>query len=391
VVPFEEAEAIDDLTVEVRMNQPWVAFPALLTAQAGVVPSPAQLDDPQDGPRNPVGTGPFVFDSWTSGDRFTATRNESYWREGLPHLDGVEFRVIPDADSRLQALQATNIHVMHTSDPESISRMIDESDNGDYQLLVSDGEGEESFVMLNLEAPPLDDLRVRQALAMATDRQEYIDLTAAGLPAPADSLFTSESKWYTSTDYPAFDPRAAAALVEEYEAEKGEIKFELATTNSTDNQRSITQLADMWAEVGIEATPKQVDQNTLIVDALGGRYQANLWRQFGAVEPDADAHWWMSDSTLNFANIADDEVDAAIDEGRTSADEATRKAAYAKLQRRFNELLPYIWLHHSVWGVGYGNDVHGITATFPDDPDHTIPMGGNFTAVHLLTEMWLDG
>jgi ABC-type transport system substrate-binding protein len=349
------------------------------------------LDDPENGPRNPVGTGPFVFESWVIGDRFVATKNPDYWREGLPYLDGVEFRIVPDVDTRVQALRADNVDIMHTSDPESITQMQTESDNGDYQLEVSDGEGEESFVMLNLESPPLDDLRVRRALAHATDRETYVATTAGGLPQVADSLFTPDSPWYAATDYPAFDLGAAQALVDEYEAENGEIVIDLATTTSPDNQRSIALLADMWAEVGIEAVPANYEQNTFIVDALGGRYQANLWRQFGAIDPDSDAHWWRSDSTLNFARIKDDEVDEALRLGRESADTATRVEAYAALQERFNELLPYIWLHHSVWAVAYQNDVHGVTASFPDDPESRIPMGGNFTAVHLLTEMWKDG
>ncbi len=389
IAPIESVEAIDDLTATVHMSQPWASFPAVLTAQIGVVPSPAMLEDP-DGSRNPVGTGPFEFEGWTNGDRWSGTKNESYWREGLPRLDRVEFRIIPEADTRMQALQSGDVDIMHTSFPELIVRMQDESDAGDYQIQVSAGEGEESFVMLNLEAPPLDDLRVRKALALATDRQAYIDATAEGLPPQATSLFTPESHWFSDTGYPDYDPAAAQELVKEYEAENGPISFDLEAGQSTSNERAIAQLADMWSQVGIEANPSVSEQNAFIVAALGGNYQANLWRQFGAVDPDADAHWWRSDSTLNFARIKDDEVDEALLLGRSSDDVATREEAYATLQQRFTDLLPYIWLHHSIWAIGYQNDVHGVTATFPDGSDHTIPMGGNFTAVHLVTEMWKD-
>lgn len=390
ISPIEAVTAVDDLTVEVTMNQPWVAFPAVLTAQVGVIPAPSMLDDKVDGASNPVGTGPFVFESWTQNEVWVGTRNENYWRDGLPYLDGVELRVVPEVESRLQALQGGDLDIMHSSAPSIIKRMQEDAENDLYEVLLSDGEGEESFIMLNMEKPPLDDQRVRTALAMATDRQRYIEGAADGLPPAADSLFTPESEWYSETEYPEYNPADARALIDEYETEVGPVEIELGTTNSTDNERSISLIGDMWADVGVDVEPVLLEQNTFIVEALGGNYQANLWRQFGAVDPDADSHWWRSDSTLNFARLKDPGVDEALLRGRSSEDPADRKEAYKQLQERFNLLIPYVWLHHSIWAVGFQNEVHGIAASFPDS-EHQVPMGGNFTAVHLLTEMWKDG
>jgi ABC-type transport system substrate-binding protein len=407
VVPIVNAEATDDRTVVVTMDQAWVAFPNALTAQIGFIPGPSVLadaqvgdapppDDPEDS-RNPVGTGPFEFVSWQPNVSSEWKKYDGYWREGLPYIDDLEFQTVLENQSRKDSLTSGTIDMFHTSDPETIQDMRDVARAGEVQIVEDRGEGEEGFVMLNVQTPPFDNLEVRRALALATDSETYTTVVDGGVPQVARGPFKPSSPWFAETDYPDYDQAAAQELVAQLEAEMGPISFVLATTPSAENQQAVQQLQSQWQAAGFEVAIETKDQTNFIGDALQKKYQANLWRQFGAPDPDTDAVWWQSEAAegsldLNFAGNKNPAIDAALEEGRTNPDPEARKAAYAEFQRLLNEDLPYIWLNHSVWAVVAGNDVRGITNGPLPDGEESVPMGGQgtFGGVHRLTQTWLD-
>ena len=146
-------------------------------------------------------------------------------------------------------------------------------------------------------------------------------------------------------------------------------------------------LQDMWKQAGITVTIKQVEQSQFINLALLGKYQAYLWRQFGEPDPDADVVWWSSRTaapigslSLNFARNKDPQIDADLEKGRTSSNEADRVAAYQDIAKQFAKDVPYVWLDETLWQVASKKNVHGILDwTLPDGSpgvDHTI--GGLF-------------
>jgi len=397
LAPYVETVVEDDLTAVVKLNQPWVAFPSALTSQIGFIPAPAMLDA-DTGSRNPIGTGPFAFESWTPDSAFKTTANKDYWRDGLPYLDGVEFRPFKEAQSRANALKGKTINMMHTSNAETIVDFRNLARRGDVQIVEDRGESEESFVMLNVASPPLDDVRVRQAIAFATDTATYNAVSNKNVPEIARGPFNPRSPWYLDdTGYPEFDLERATALIDEVTAEKGTVSFSLGTTPSPENQQSVALLQQMWRDAGMDVTITTTDQSQFIGDALAGNYQANLWRQFGASDPDVDQIWWTSDSTegalnLNFARNTNPLIDEALQKGRRNADPAVRIEAYHDFQRLLAEDLPYIWLSHTLWAVVAANDVRGITNGPLPDGQESLPMGGQgtFSGVHRLTQTWIE-
>ncbi|HEY4028533.1 MAG TPA: ABC transporter substrate-binding protein, partial [Candidatus Dormibacteraeota bacterium] len=96
---LDKVTVVDPMTVMVTTKSPWVPFPIYLTGQLGHIAGLKQLAD-TSGKASPIGTGPFVFKEWLPGDHFTATRNPSYWRQGLPYLDSITYKPIPDPQSR---------------------------------------------------------------------------------------------------------------------------------------------------------------------------------------------------------------------------------------------------------------------------------------------------
>src|SRR5262249_14192170 len=110
---------VDDRTVEAQLTQPWAAFPSFLSASGALMLAPSMLRAADQGQSHPVGTGPFVFDSWTRDATFSAKRNPSYWRAGAPHLDGVEFKVLVDQSAQSNALRSGDVDMIFNSNAES--------------------------------------------------------------------------------------------------------------------------------------------------------------------------------------------------------------------------------------------------------------------------------
>lgn len=400
VEPITSVTAIDDLTVEVTTDIPWVALPAGLTGQVGYIVAPVMLDpDTADAAsRAPVGSGPFKLVEWIPNQRWVGEKYTDYWQEGLPYLDGVEFRPIPQVNSRKQAFNTGELQMMHTSDPATIVEFRSAAASGEMQLVEDRGEGEESMILLNLDNEPLNDIRVRQALAYATDTETYNEVINNGASVVARGPFTPTSPWVVETDYPSYDPAKAQELIDEYIADPStpnEVRFNLATTPTPETRRSVELLQQQWAQVGINVDINTVDQSAFISTAIGSDFDANLWRQFGAPDPDVDLIWWFSGgegpNILNFSNIDDAQVNEALLTGRTNPDPDARKQAYADFQKRMAEVLPYIWLTHTQWVVAANNSVRGIGNGVLPDGQAAYPLGGvgTFGGVHRLTETWL--
>ncbi len=400
--PIAKITKISELSADLQMDVPWVAFPHIMTGQGGLIPAPEQLNDPGEaGSSKPIGTGPFKFKEWVRDNHFTVDRNPTYWRKDasgqpLPYLDSVEFRPITDTKSRADSLVSGNVTIIHDDHAQTVQTLEEQARDGKLQFIKGGGEDEESFVMFNTKAAPLDDVRVRQALAYATNIEDYMNVTQEDASLAADSPFSKDGQWYVDPGFPKYDLAKAKQLIDAYKAERGvqEVAFTLATTPSPENQASVQELKRQWEQAGVKVTITTNEQVQFILGAVTGRFQANLWRQFSALDPDGDFHFWIgrnarddNEFRLNFANNVDAETDKALDDGRSNPDPAARKAAYATLAKRFAERVPYLWLQHVRWSIAAQNRVRGILNGPLPDGQESLPVQAG---VHRLTQTWLD-
>lgn len=405
VRPIESADVVDDLTVRVNMSTPWANFPVVLTAQGAAVPAPETIDDP-DGGKRPIGTGPFVFKEWIPNDRIVFERNPNYWMRDadgnqLPYLDEVVFRPLPDAGARVKALQAGDVNMMIDNHTEQMHLLQEQAQAGRLQYLPDNGEKEEVFIMLNTQKPPLTDPKLRQALAYATDVDQYLEIAGTDPALKATNPFQPDSPWYADVDPPSFDLVKARSLMDEYNAANGNqpVKVTLSTTTTPENQKLVQLIAEQWKAIGVEVQVGALEQTKMIADGAFGNYDALLWRQFGSPDPDGDYHWWIGANAaapgelgLNFARLKDDQIDQALELGRANGDPATRQRAYTEVYKRWNELVPYIWLEHVLWVIGADNTVRGIgNNAIPDASGvAAIPSRPLVTGAHRLTATWLE-
>lgn len=338
----ESITAVDDLNVEVNMLAPWAQFPFQLAGQPGWMVSPSTIGTNETF----TGTGAFMLESWTPGDGARVVRNPNYWRaeEGLPYLDAINFKYLVDQTVKRQALEAGDVQGYISPGDEDI---VDYLEDDAVDVWIGTAGANEYLWLMNTAIPPFDDLRVRRAMAHAIDKEFLIEQFRSGLTEPANGPINPASRWFSENDYPQFDPAAAQALVDEYEAEVGPIEFEL----SIEPNESVIEVAEVMmsflADVGIDGTLKEIGQGQSAITAIQDDFQAFSWFQFGAPDPDRDyVFFHSSGGVLNWSNLVNEDIDQGLDAARQSDDEATRLAGYQQFLKGLGEDVPMLWIDH---------------------------------------------
>jgi peptide/nickel transport system substrate-binding protein len=379
--------AVDDLSVRLDLSAPWAALPYGLVGQPGWMVSPSTIGTNETF----TGTGPFILESWTPGDGARVVRNPNYWRadEGLPYLDAINFKFLVDGTVKRQAFEAGDVQGYTGPGDEDI---IDFLEDDETDVWIGTSGANEYLWLLNTTAPPFDDLRVRQAMAHAIDKQFIIDTFRSGLTIPANGPLNPSDRWYTENNYPQFDPAAAQALVDEYEAEVGPIEFEL----SIEPNASVIEVAEVMmsflTDVGIDGEIKEIGQGQSAITAILDDFQAFSWFQFGSPDPDGDyVFFHSSGGFLNWSNLVSAAIDAGLDAGRQNIDEAARKAGYAQFLKALGDEVPMIWVDHlnGVEAAVTLPQLHGIgTPGILPDGSASLPMtNGSFFA---WPGVWLE-
>jgi len=393
----------DPMTVVVTMNTPWAAFPFSLMGQAAYMASPTWLaaSDADEALRSqPVGTGPFIYESYVPNESFKMKKNPNYWNKPYPYLDEIEFRPIPDALNRRDALKSGTIDVLHTTNGETIAEM---RETKEFPMVEISNKAETGYTLLHVtqDGSPLQDVRVRCALAYASDEQSIIDTISAGVGQLATGPFSPDQVGFLDdTGYPLKQDMAKAQdLIAQYKAEHpGPLTLSLATTQDETNL-TIAQFQKQWfEEAGIdEVTIDQIDQGNYILTAVLGNFQVFQWRNHGGFDLDQQYIWWHSSSSvpvgqlaLNFGRIKDPDLDKLLDENRASTDPAEKKTLAEDVNKLFAKQCYNIWGAYTIWGIPHKPDVQGIgNFTLPDGT--TGVPGAGISGTFSMMTVWRGG
>ncbi|MBI3516719.1 MAG: ABC transporter substrate-binding protein [Proteobacteria bacterium] len=204
---IERMTAVDPHTVRFDLKYAYGGFADIMSdRQVKIVPH----DGIDALPTQPVGTGPFVFKSYTPGDRLVLARNPAYWEAGAPKLDGVELRVVPEIAVRLAALQAGDLDIIWEVPPEQAKAL------GGKPGVRVDSVATASWdaAIMNSAIAPFNDPKVRQAFHLAVDKRDVVELTLSGEGAPTHSPIPPNHPFFNK-DLPIgkADPRAARQML----------------------------------------------------------------------------------------------------------------------------------------------------------------------------------
>lgn len=337
-------KVVDDYTITMRLTVPNAVF---LTNLREVRPLPKHLLDGKDlvnDPffQKPVGAGPFVFKSWTTGQDFVAERNPTYWEEGKPYLDGFTHRVIADSQTLVIALQTGQIE---GSDYALPTRAEDLRQSPNLEVLVvppgKDINGW-SFGQKNNEK--LADPRVRRAIAMALDTEVFASDFLLGLGTPATGPVPPNHWAYNKDLQPIpYDPAAAKGLIEEAGASGMTLR---CTTNAGNVLREdwVTFTQQGLAQIGVTVEPDIKEWAQVVASATDGSFEAicPTWAPV-LIDPDELYESLHSTSPKNVYGYANPQLDALLEEGRQTLDQGKRKAIYDQVQVLLLEDVPVYW------------------------------------------------
>jgi peptide/nickel transport system substrate-binding protein len=290
---------------------------------------------------HPIGTGPFAFRSAKSGDSINLTANKSYW--GVPPaISGVTFRFIPEASTALSALQAGEIDWT-----DSIPKQrVDELKGDDSITLDVTPSNDYWYLTLNEARKPLNDVRVRQAIAYGIDRDAIVQATSYGTATANQLAIPKGSRWYTDYHRYTRDIDKAKSLL----ASAGVKNVSLDLMATSDYPETVTAaqiIADNLAPLGITVKIRTVDFATWLDDENKGEFDMLMMGWLGNIDPDdfyyAQQHTGGKSNAQKYSNPT---VDALLDAGRTQTNASARKDDYAGAATIIADDASYIYLYN---------------------------------------------
>lgn len=370
---LESVDAPDDFTVEFRFSEPYAPLLQQLdVTEAPILPAHVYADgDIEANPANlePIGTGPFMFGSRTPDEEIVLAKNPDYFKDGLPILDEVVMRVIPDPGSQVLALESGEVDWLWGVPGPDLERLRDDDRFGTLGTLVNPG-GANCIMTLsfNLDRAIFDDVRVRQAIAHALDRDAFVERVAFGQGNAATAPISSgiPTAHAEGLGLPAFDPVEAARLLDEAgwvrDGDGIRVSRGVARVDDGTPLRFGVHLFPNFApygelmkalliEIGVDVEVNAVEPATMAEQVFTDRnFDTNVISYCNGTDPEVGIRRMYVSSNIvpipfsNSSGYVNPEVDALFDEARNTVDPAARAAVYRTLQEILVDELPYYWL-----------------------------------------------
>jgi peptide/nickel transport system substrate-binding protein len=341
-------ETPDDRTVVITLNQPSAPFLASLAMfSAAVLPEKAVTAAGEEFGNNPVGAGAFMLEEWRRGEVIRLKKNPNYWEAGRVKLDGVEWYFIPNDNTRVLKLQAGEVDAIVFI---PFNRVNELSGNQDLQVHL-DPSTREDHILINHAHKPLDDVRVRQALYHALDRQAIVDAVTFGHGKVANSFVPAGAMFYNpdNPDYP-HDPEKAKALLKEAGAEGLQLTFLLAAGDSVQDQIGVI-VKDQLSKVGVDVQIEKQEEGQQWETTVAGEYDisVNYWTN-DIIDPDQKATFSVYGDDENrsyYTGYKNPEVSKLIEQGRVELDRTKREEIYRRIQEIAKRDAHWIDLYYS--------------------------------------------
>ena len=375
--PVKDVVAVDSHTVEFRMSRPHAGFKAALTGPFQFFWVNAPEHAKNMGPfvtKLPVGTGPYMLDDWEQGVKLTLVRNPNYRYPENQYLDKIVMPLVSREEARFNALKSGDIDLYITNSGK-IAKQAEKDPGIEVFGQVDQGSG---IVALDTSKPPLDDLRVRKALAYAVDRKVEVQAALGGVGGIlATDWFGPKSKWYCGgkTNYPEYNPAKAKELLKSYGKP---VKFKLAVLTFPVFLTGAQVYQSFWKRAGIEV---ELDPRppgaSWVLPLLRGGFQSFFLGIGGALDPGFQAQNLHSNSGGNFFKFHNPEVDKALERTYPPYDnQAKRKAAFCDYVRTVIKHQPFLLRYH--------NTFYSVSKKYVKGPKKPV------FKMSRLHEMWLD-
>ncbi|HVO00832.1 MAG TPA: ABC transporter substrate-binding protein [Candidatus Cybelea sp.] len=381
-----ETKGDDTVVLHLKHPDPTLAA-GLATFNTGILPmkqfeaTPGATDDDKAKAfaEHPIGSGPFMFDSWQRGTQMVIKRNPYYWQMGedgkpLPYLDEVDFPVIPDDATRILKLQAGEVDGAELIPYARVGELKNDP-NLDMELYPST---KVTFLTMNVRPKlkdgsdnPLANVQVRQALNYAIDKAALIKIVTYDVGKPVISFMSSATP-LVSGDGPAYpyDPAKAKDLLAKSGLSNIQVSC-LALAGSADDTAILSTIQQMWAQVGVKLNIEQVDNATRTARYRAGDFQmrTSLWTDDIADPSEITSYFaYFPNIESLHGGWQDKNVDKLYEDGQKETDPAKRADIYKQIQKTYMDAAPIFFLYESPYPVALRKNVKGFVQ---------IPLGNN--------------
>lgn len=357
---IDDIEIVDEYTVRFHLSAAYAPLLSILSANEGSIISPKALsENPKKLWEHPVGTGPFVFDYWKTGQEISLKKNEEYWGD-KPKINQVVFKVVPEDTTRLAMIETGEAHVNDQVPITEIER-IEASET--LKLYRADGLGIE-FLGFNVQKAPFDQLEVRKAITQAIDRKAVLEGVFQNSGMLANSPMSPKVFGYSDDVKPYdYDLENAKALLQEAGLEGLKVTI---TTNDRKERINVAEVVQsQLKKIGIQAEVEVLEWGAYI-EALNNGEHEMFVGGWGNATGDGDYnqynvfHSSSHGGAGNHTYYDNPEVDRIIEDARKEIDEETRRSLYEqamKLEMEDAAMIPLRYYEHL---AVYHKDVKGL-------------------------------
>jgi peptide/nickel transport system substrate-binding protein len=339
------ATKVDDMTIKIATDGPLSYLPSNLTTVYFPSPTAVQKYGNQGFQQHPVGTGPFIFESVTRGQRLVLKANPDYWN-GAPKVQQVVMRPIPDPTARVAALRSGQVNWIEVPPPDDIPGL---KESG-FQVLTSSYDHVWPWV-LNTQEKPFSDIRVRQAMNYAIDRDSLITNVLKGAADPElQAAARANAAYRPASNIYSYDPDKAKALLAAAGYPKGFTTTLSFPTSGSGNMVPIPMneaLQQNLAQVGINVMLQPIEwaamlQNFFVGKIPGGAQMLNI--SLSMQQEGFWYTWFGTGSGPNVGHYSNKQVDALFAKARSTFDDAARSDVYAQATKLITRDAPWVFI-----------------------------------------------
>jgi peptide/nickel transport system substrate-binding protein len=367
---IEKVEAVDDTTVKVTLNRVDGAFLDNLAMFAAAIVPKKVVEDVGDKAfaDDPIGSGPFMVESYKRGQETVLVRNPHYWREGQPYLDEIDFEFVPDANTRTLELRSGEVDVA-----DAIPyNQVDSLDGQDGITMEVADSLKWDAVFLNTSEPPLDEVEVRQALAYATPTDQILDAVLFGNGQVSNSQIPRVKYWDESIQPYSYDIAKAQELLSQSSVPDGfDIELKIPSGDAVEKQTAEI-IKSEWEKIGVNVTISPEDFGTMFGDWLSGKggqaatFPGDALSSDTLSDDEIAALMYDPAAGLNSLGTFYDnkEIVGLLEDASGTLDEDQRQEDFSKIQQLGMDDVPSVPLFFTKSVTGYQDSVQNFQ-TYP--------------------------
>jgi peptide/nickel transport system substrate-binding protein len=357
---IDTMQAKDPGTLVITTKKPYVPMLANLSMfGASIVPKKLG-ESGYDFNAKPLGSGPFIFDHWTKGQEIVLKKNPDYWQKGLPKLDEVKFLLVAEDNTRNLKLQAGEIDIATDVPFSSVAEL---KSNPKVEVKV-EPLMRVDFITLNTTRKPFSDVKIRQAINYAVDRDALIQGVLFGNGKPANTFLPPMSGHDDSAPGYKLDLAKAQELMKQSSQPNGfKTTLNIVSGDSLQNQVAVI-IKEQLAKIGIDVTINQMESGVKRTAFRALDYDLSYQLMTSdVIDPDELTVFGGTSTTKTFwTGYNNPKVDQLAKDGQAETDAAKRAQIYKEIQKILGEDAPYIYLYYVPGATAVSKQVQNFTA-----------------------------